>query len=82
MLPMIPDDVHMQEGQFAEIASKCDPTVARLGEIFLTSGFDSYFDEEMLCLLQDARKTWVYVSPRQIPPDSFGSLTWCADASS
>lgn len=59
MLPIIPDDVQMPEGHFAEITSICDPTVARLGDAFLTSGFDSYFDEEMLRLLQDARKTWV-----------------------
>lgn len=49
----------MSEGHFAEFTSMCDPTVARLGEGFLKCGLESYFDEEMLRLLQDARKAWV-----------------------
>ena len=59
MLPMIPDDVQMPESRFWEITSICDPMAARLGEAFLESGLDSYFDGEMLRLLHDARKTWV-----------------------
>ena len=59
VLPMIPDNLRIPEDRFSEMISRCDPTVAKLGEAFLVSNFEQYFEPEMLRLLHDARKTWV-----------------------
>ena len=56
---MVAEDLRVSDDRFLDITSKCDPTVARLGEAFLAPDFARYFDKEMLKLLQDARRTWV-----------------------
>jgi hypothetical protein len=59
MLPMVLDELPITESRFAEIISKCDPSIAMLGTGFLDPDIRQHFDEEMLQLLEDTRKAWV-----------------------
>jgi hypothetical protein len=56
---MVEDDAEITEEQWNQILSSCDPATARLGEGFLDPEIRENFDDEMLLLLQEARKAWV-----------------------